>query len=246
MHHEPEQILSILDGCCDAFTFPMLDNGYVYLAATRLVAYRSDQDWALTIEVFGFSPRSGDPDVHVYTFGSKLVSRPTASDYASQEAFERYIANNPNNESSFFYPIRSDWMSENYDEIVPPGVTEVTVRDKSVTIPKIEELGNFNIIPETPPDMRIFELCRYLAATHRAEVLATDAERRTHVPEELVELLRLEEWHHPDVVDDKSRPSNTESFVQVARVLASGDVRNYAPTQKPNTHWSNWPDGGSL
>jgi len=37
---DPEEILSILDDCCDAFTFPMLDNGYVYLAATRLSLYR--------------------------------------------------------------------------------------------------------------------------------------------------------------------------------------------------------------
>ena len=32
MVFDPEEILSILDDCCDAFTFPMLDNGYVYLA----------------------------------------------------------------------------------------------------------------------------------------------------------------------------------------------------------------------
>jgi hypothetical protein len=35
------EILAVLDGCCDSCTFPMLDNGYVYLAATRLSAYRS-------------------------------------------------------------------------------------------------------------------------------------------------------------------------------------------------------------
>jgi hypothetical protein len=36
---DPEDILSILDGCCGAFSFPMLDNGYVYLAGTRLSLY---------------------------------------------------------------------------------------------------------------------------------------------------------------------------------------------------------------
>jgi hypothetical protein len=53
------EILAVLDGCFDSFTFPMLDNGYVYLAATRLSAYRSESDWAIAIEVFGFSPRAG-------------------------------------------------------------------------------------------------------------------------------------------------------------------------------------------
>jgi hypothetical protein len=49
------EILRILDSCCDAYTFPMLDNGYVYLAATRLSLFRSPRDWAMVIEVFGFS-----------------------------------------------------------------------------------------------------------------------------------------------------------------------------------------------
>lgn len=48
-------ILAVLDRCCDACTFPMLDNGYVYLAATRLSLFRSKADWAMVIEVFGFS-----------------------------------------------------------------------------------------------------------------------------------------------------------------------------------------------
>ncbi len=51
-----DEILRILDDCGGAFTFPALDNGYVYLAGTRLSLHRSPEDWALVIEVFGFSP----------------------------------------------------------------------------------------------------------------------------------------------------------------------------------------------
>jgi hypothetical protein len=66
MQFDSKEILSILDRCCDAFTFPMLDNGYVYLAATRLSVYRSTTDWAMAFEVFGFSPRAGLPDTHTF------------------------------------------------------------------------------------------------------------------------------------------------------------------------------------
>jgi hypothetical protein len=72
MPHNANQILAILDTCCHAATFPMLDNGYVYLAASRLSLHRSDSDWALVIEIFGFSPRSSSPDLHIYTFASRL------------------------------------------------------------------------------------------------------------------------------------------------------------------------------
>jgi hypothetical protein len=38
-------ILRILDDASRAFAFPCLDNGYVYLAATRLSLFRSPDDW---------------------------------------------------------------------------------------------------------------------------------------------------------------------------------------------------------
>jgi hypothetical protein len=71
MSLDPEHILSVLDRCCDTYAFPMLDNGYVYLASTRLTLHRSDASWAMVIELFGFSPRSGLPDTHIHTFGSQ-------------------------------------------------------------------------------------------------------------------------------------------------------------------------------
>ncbi|ARD22194.1 hypothetical protein SJ2017_1891 [Shewanella japonica] len=54
MNWKSERILEVLDACAEEFTFPVLDNGYVYLAATRMSAYRSDDEWAIVIEVFGF------------------------------------------------------------------------------------------------------------------------------------------------------------------------------------------------
>ena len=62
---------------------------------------------------------------------------------------------------------------------------------------------------------------------------------------EMGKLLQLEEWHHPNVVED-DRPSASETFQQLARVVATGDVGSYRPTQPPNNHWRNWPDGGRL
>lgn len=73
MTAKASDILQMLDICCDAFSFPMLDNGYVYLAATRLSLHRSDEDWAMVIEVFGFSPRAGLPDTFIHTFASRLA-----------------------------------------------------------------------------------------------------------------------------------------------------------------------------
>jgi hypothetical protein len=92
----------------------------------------------------------------------------------------------------------------------------------------------------------VFELCRCLAGLMRERVLATPEERWGSVLPEMVQMLQLEEWHHPDVVDEHDRPSGSETFQQLARVLATGNVGHYAPSRPPNTHWRNWPDGGRL
>jgi hypothetical protein len=77
-----------------------------------------------------------------------------------------------------------------------------------------------------------------------SEATTPPQERRNNVPENLVELLVLDEWCHPDVVNDE-RPSSSTTFQELADVLVHGDVSRYTAAQAANTHWSNWPDGGS-
>jgi hypothetical protein len=107
MDWKPESILSILDGCCEIFSFPMLDNGYVYLAATRLSLYRSETDWAMVIEVFGYSPREGTPSVAIHTFASRLHDRNPPEQYINRSAYENYLANHPHDEFRSAYPIEN-------------------------------------------------------------------------------------------------------------------------------------------
>lgn len=222
----------------------MLDNGYVYLAATRLSLFRSPEDWAIVIEIFGFSPRAGLPDTHIHTFASRLHDRDARDRYVSDDAYQRYLAHNPHNESRFVHPIADgDWLDA---ELVAPGASEVVVRGRAHALPTADDYLNRGIELEDQEEIRVFELCRYLAAIAREDVLATPAERRISVRPEMVQLLQLEEWNHPNVVDDAERPSGSPTFRQLAKVLETGDAREYRPTAPPNTHWSNWPDGGSL
>ena len=246
MNFDAEIILSVLDGCCDAYTFPMLDNGYVYLAQTGLSLYRSVTDWAMVIEVFGFSPRSGLPDTHIYAFASRLNNRDKPDQYVNQEAYERYLANNPNNESRFVFPVdEGPWQDQEDCELVAHDANQVALRGQPLPLPTLSEYTRHGIELEQPPRVWVFELCRFLADTSRDQVLATPEERRISLLPEMSQLLQLEEWHHPNVVED-DRPSRSDTFQQLAQVLATGDVSLYQPTQPPNTHWRNWPEGGRL
>jgi len=124
-------------------------------------------------------------------------------------------------------------------------VDEVTVRDRTITLPTAQKYVQYGIELKNSPQVQVFELCRFLACVARADVLANPSEQRVSILPEMELLLQLEEWHHPDVVSDE-RPSSSETFQQLAQVLATGDAGFYRPTQPPNTHWRNWPEGGSL
>ena len=242
-----QEILAVLDACCDTYTFPMLDNGYVYLAATRMSLYRAPADWALVIEIFGFSPRAGLPDTQVATFGSRLHARDPVESYANPEAHARYLQNNPYNQARYVFPLEEGaWQDAETPELVAEDAESLLVRGQPLRLPGREAYAQLGIALEEPPRIAVFELCRYLAAVARDQVLASASERRVSVPPDMAEILRLEEWHHPDVVDDSVRPSGSRTFQQLAQVLATGDVGAYRPLDPPNTHWKHWPDGGTL
>ena len=241
-----EDILEVIDRAAIASVFPMLDNGYVYLAACRLSAFSSDVDWALVIEVFDFSPRAGLPDLSIWTFASRLRDRNPPENYVSRAAYENYLRNHPNDDARFFHPIeKGTWQDAECEDLVADCATEVLVRGRPVSLPSPDDLLRLGITLSEPPRICVFELCRFLAATHREQVLATPTERRVSVPKDLTEVLVLDEWQHPDLASSEP-PSATESFGQLARVLASGDPSAYRPVAKPNTHWRNWPEGGNL
>jgi hypothetical protein len=246
MSFDPERILSVLDRCCERHAFPMLDNGYVYLAATRLSLYRSATNWAMVIEVFGFSPRSWLPATDIHTFADRIHDRDLPERHGGLQAYERYVANNPNNDSRFVFPIEEGaWQDEENGELVNKDATEVLVRGQAVPLPSVDEYLRHGIELDRPPQVRIFELCRVLADIVRDQVLATSQERRVGVLPAMTQILQLEEWHHPNIaVGD--RPGESLTFQQLARVLATGDVDLYRPSRQPNTHWSNWPEGGQL
>lgn len=160
------------------------------------------------------------------------------------EAHRAYLEGNPNNESRFFHPIDGEgWMDEEEPETVSRAGT-LMVRGIALGLPNRDQYqsAGIDLQAERPA---VFELCRLLAAEHRDLVLATNSERRVSVPPELMEILVLEGWCHPDVCCGEV-PSDTETFRELAEVLVSGDLSRYRTTEVHNTHWRYWPDGGAL
>ncbi|MEV7974227.1 hypothetical protein [Cellulomonas sp. NPDC089187] len=233
MPHSAPSILQILDAQAADLDFPALDNGYFYPAATRLSAYRSAQDWAVIIEVFGYATRADEASVIVTTLGSTVRLASAPERFATPEAFQRYQRVHAHMETHEVFPIPDAGQSIGLDgrEVVVVDLRGVPTK---VSVPAAADR-----------EQRVVAVLRSLAQTHRDQVLTTPQERMSQLPSSMTEILRLDDWQHPDVTAGEL-PSNTESFRLIAEALAHQDPAQYRPTEKPNTHWSHWPDAGTL
>lgn len=241
-----EGILEILDQATEAFVFPMLDNGYVYPAAVRLHCFRGGEGWAIVFEKFGYSPRSGVPDLHVTAIGEGLIKSQTRSNFASDEAFENFERNNRFWRQDFFRPLEGeDWIDEELMESMRTDVSYLVLRGREVPAPDMAKLSQIDKDGRIGDPFHVANVIRSLAEDYRDDVLATPLEVRTRIPSHWQHLVTLEEWHHPDIVDPECKPSGSPTMRSVAEVIVSEDCDRYHG-QEANTHWSNWPEGGTL
>ena len=228
-------ILRQLNKCAKDFTFPMLNNGYVYPVTSKLTAYRDDKRWALIIEVVGFSYRGGGHNgitnaLHV--FGNCINTKPGMAN-----ANFLYITGNSPDIPTF---------DEEYMESLNPNAKTMTLREKEIPVNHNRDFYLKKGI-ELKEENKIFiwEFLRGLVPERNHDFFATEKEIRERVPADLPRIMELTEWNHPDCAASEL-PGNNETFKQIARVLETGQTKHYKPTNAPNNHWKNWPDGGAL
>ena len=230
-----EAILGQLDEAASRSIFPMLDNGYVYPVEARLVAYRAPGRWAILIDVFGVNPRAGGIDAcHncVHAFGNCLAGEPGVSN----DSLIYSVSDGPSGPA----------VAEPYDEVLSPLAQDVLVRGE--VIPTSQDPATYTlhgIDLRDPPGIHLSEAMRLISAQRPGLLLATDAELLRSLAEPIPELLRADDWSHPNLVAQEL-PSATEAFSTLAEALESGEAERFQAGSSPNTHWSNWPEGGSL
>ncbi|GAA3584957.1 DUF7003 family protein [Snuella lapsa] len=233
--YSAKEILKQLDKCAGEFTFPMLDNGYVYPIHSKLSAYRDEKRWAIIIEVIGFNYRSGGHNgisncLHI--FGNCIKTEP-----GTDNANFLYITDDSTDDLTF---------DEEYLESLNPRAKTMMLREKEIDINHNRDFYlKKGIKLEDDDKIFVWEFMRGLEPEYNMEFEATEEEIKQRIPYDLPKIMELNEWHHPDCADSEL-PSKNETFKQIAKVLETGRTEFYKPTNKPNNHWKNWPDGGTL
>ncbi len=86
------------------------------------------------------------------------------------------------------------------------------------------------------------KVLRYLVHKLGDELHATVAESLKAVnrnASKLKVLVQTDEYHHPRLMEEI--PSNTESFISLAKAIAANDASLFVPG-KSNTHWKYWTE----
>jgi hypothetical protein len=239
-----EGILSVFDRAAGQLRFPEPEHPYSYLMAARLRAFSNADRWALVVETVGYNPRAANVVNVLHGLGNCLVG--TTESWAAR------------------YHNRVDNFVDLFEEQPwPPRYRQVPV------IVRARKL-RVDAAATIPPQ----DLFRLLVPEHRDVLLGDETELRQLVPADLPQVLSLDDWHHvtlrvkpPGVERERRRrlhenlvrhgppgqrvpfeirPSDVETYRQIADVLATADPSHYQPTTPPNTHWSNWPMSGAL
>jgi hypothetical protein len=136
-------------------------------------------------------------------------------------SYDRYLANNPHNDSRFVFPIAAGaWQDAGNGEMLAEDASEIVIRGFAWQLPSLDEYARVGVNLEQPPQVRTFEVCRFISEVARDQLLATHQERRISVLPDMTQLLQLEEWHHPNLAGG-DRASSSETFRQLAQVLAT-------------------------
>ncbi|WP_020539250.1 DUF7003 family protein [Lewinella cohaerens] len=231
-----KNILEQLDACAKEFTFPMLDNGYVYLIDSKMSILSSSDYWCIIIEIIGFSTRGGGHDginnaVHV--FGDFPTCKPGLQ-----------------NENFFYFTENVDGVSafeEEYHFYLNPQANGLMINGiEYELVHNRDRYLEANISVEDKEQIGIQDFLRLIwPRVHKKPFLKSeDLLKLTHNSLKL--MIQLKDWQHPDLANDEL-PSDTHTFIEIANAFARSNFDSLEDlSNKGNTNWRNWPEGGSL
>ena len=229
-----KEILAYLDRC----DFPMLDNGYYYHVDQQLSVLQDNSEWVMILQILAFNNHELDVNgvtTIVYTYGSFIEE----SEALTDKSFYKKASNH---EIDFLVE-----ETEMFDSYLNPKAKHISVNDQLVPIEhdriKYREKG---IELEDDEKIRPWEYLRFIAPKYAEKFWINREELREKIPLNMKEIITLKNWNHPDNIE--TGPSDMDTFQILARMLYEEDYEKVEILQNEpgNTHWKNWPMGGTL
>jgi hypothetical protein len=230
-----QEILRQLDVEAESYVFPMLDNGYYYHGDQKMTIFRDDKRWAILLEVLAFNNHeSGLEGITTIAnvFGNCLLGwndNDNFNYFASDNVVETFL-----DDDTIYLPYLN------------PKAKSILVRGQE--IPIISDRHHYKLKGiefENEDKITPWEFLRGLIPEYSNLFWVTREEISAKIPRDLPIFMTLDSWHHPDIVMGE-KPSETETFQQLADTIMTGNKQLYNTTETSNTHWTNWLEGGTL
>ena len=204
-----QDVLDQLDhGAAKAAGFPCLGNMNLDYLATRLHVFGDENRWALAFNSIVWWPAYEGLHTVIESVGNCVRGEPLRA-------------------------IAPGAIEMDYDEDSDlETVTGVTVRGVEVPVSSLKIKPE----PEISEDVGFWTGIALLER-HGDKLFAMPKEVAAGLPGDLLPILTLNEWLHPDVTQ---APSASETFRQIAKVIVTGDPSAYRAPANPNTHWRHW------
>ena len=232
---DKDEILHQLNAEAESYDFPMLDNGYYYHADQKMTIFRDEKRWAILIETLAYNNHQQDIEgitTVAAVFGNCLTG------WNDNSNFHYFAADNRVEAFEF--------DEENEVVVLNEQADSIKVRNEVIPIQfDIEHYLAKGIKPENGDKIAPWEFLRGLVPAYSHLFWVTREEIANKIPLDLPVFMTLDSWHHPDLAAGEL-PGDKETFQQLADALVTGNKALYNTVEAVNTHWKNWPEGGTL
>lgn len=223
-----------------------LENGYCYLAGSKIHVYGDSNNWAVVFEQNGYHTRQGTVNLDLIYIGNCI-------DYIIEEYPDRNYISNQHTitliESSELNRIQNKNGNEMENfELIDFETKQIKIRNKTLAFNNNHEdykkLGISIRDYDNPNNLIGFEdIVRYIQETEPNILKAEEFEIRKHIPKNLEKIMTLNDFHYASSFEDNLSPSKQETYQMIAKVICKLDANEWKPTKKANNNWRNWESG---
>lgn len=225
-----EQVLAEFDKNFDRGAFPIPGNVHWNYGSMRLAAFGSRQDWLIAFSVAEFMPRADAFGAVTYAYGTGQA--------------KPYLGNPPKPQTWGFDYLSSGQLWFDTDDPKKKFFSfSVAIADEIRPFrptPADYEAAGVDLESDWNDETKILRLLVYLCD----DLLHPNADQFLEFCRpnaKLPLIVYLKDWLHPNL-DDPEFPSDSPSFLAIARAIERRDPSFYDPSLGGNTHWSNWID----
>ncbi|WP_298906135.1 hypothetical protein [uncultured Nostoc sp.] len=212
-----DQILNCLDKAHGNLDFPGFNKINIHMVSARLTGFRSDTHWVIVFEQLE------------NWYGLAGIQPVLAiSAFSNRSDLENGLVET-------LFPV----AIENENDSKHTNTLHLIIRGEALTLDPqlIERHHRWNFG---------FDLLVHLLPEYRSKMLATENELQLIASNDLLQVIQLDNWHHPDVfgwnyqADRHFQPSDAKSMQMIAKVLVTGNSNFYNPCEESNVDWRKW------